>query len=69
MKKINIFHISMIAICSILLLSGCGKKGLVIKNGPAGPNTGDLIDPLPDSLVGDKENTRHSGETLKPVIN
>lgn len=69
MKKINIFHISMIAICSILLLSGCGSKGLVIKNGPAGPNTGDLIDPLPDSLVGDKKNTRHSGETLKPVIN
>ena len=69
MNKRNIFLIPVFAICSILLLTGCGKKGLVIKNGPAGPNTGELIDPLPDSLVGDKENSSHSSETLKPVIN
>jgi hypothetical protein len=54
---------------SILSLTACGEKGLVIKSGPAGPNTGDLIDPLPDSLVGDKTNTSHSNEDLKPVIN
>lgn len=69
MNKRNIFLIPMITICSLFLISGCGKKGIVIKNGPAGPNTGDLIDPLPDSLVGDKENSLHSNETLKPVIN
>lgn len=69
MKKRNIFLFPIITLCTLLLIGGCGKKGLVIKNGPAGPNTGDLIDPLPDRLVGDKENSRHSNETLKPVIN
>ena len=54
---------------SLLTLSGCEKAGLVIKNGPAGPNTGDLIDPLPDGLVPDKENSRHSEDDLKPAIN
>ena len=42
---------------------------MVIKNGPAGPNTSDLIDPLPEGLVADKANARHGEDDLKPVIN
>lgn len=56
-------------VAMIVALTACEKAGLVIKNGPAGPNTGDLIDPLPDDLVGDKTNARHSETDLKPVIN
>ncbi len=52
-----------------LALVGCGEKGLVIKNGPAGPNTGDLIDPLPEGLVPDRSNARHGESDLKPAIN
>lgn len=68
MNKKNTILISLI-LCGILALTGCGKKGLVIKNGPAGPNTGDLLDPLPDDLVADKQNARHSNDDQKPVIN
>ncbi len=59
--------IFLIALAFILV--GCGEKGLVIKNGPAGPNTGDLIDPLPEGLVPDKSNARHGESDLKPAIN
>ncbi|MCC3861381.1 hypothetical protein [Pseudemcibacter aquimaris] len=61
----NIFSI----IAVLFALTACEKAGLVIKNGPAGPNTGDLIDPLPDDLVADKNNARHGDDDLKPVIN
>jgi len=64
-KKITLITI----LSALLALSACEKAGLVIKNGPAGPNTGDLLDPLPDDLVGDKANARHTTEDLKPVIN
>lgn len=50
-------------------LAGCGETGALIKNGPAGPNTGDLIDPLPEGLVPDKTNARHGTADLKPAIN
>ncbi|MDG1859458.1 MAG: hypothetical protein P8I94_10165 [Emcibacteraceae bacterium] len=64
-KKITLITI----LAAFLTLTACEKSGLVIKNGPAGPNTGDLLDPLPDDLVGDKANARHSTDDLKPVIN
>ncbi|MDG1995160.1 MAG: hypothetical protein P8J14_01590 [Emcibacteraceae bacterium] len=64
-KKITLITI----LAAFLSLTACGEPGLVIKSGPAGPNTGDLLDPLPDDLVGDKANSRHSTEDLKPVIN
>jgi len=54
---------------AVFSLTSCGEKGLVIKNGPAGPNTGDLIDPLPEGLIPDKENARHGADDLKPEIN
>ena len=49
-KNSNLFATTIIII-SFLLLIGCGEKPAVIKNGPAGPNTGDLIDPLPEGLI------------------
>ncbi|MBL4603798.1 MAG: hypothetical protein JKY84_13720 [Emcibacteraceae bacterium] len=58
-----------IIIIAALSLANCGEKGIVIKNGPAGPNTSDLIDPLPEGLIADKENARHGENDLKPVIN
>lgn len=58
-----------LAIFVLIALSACGKPGLVIKNGPAGPKTGDLIDPLPEGLIADKKNARHGTEDLKPDIN
>lgn len=67
-KNSKIFAVIVI-LMSMLSLAGCGQKGLVIKNGPAGPDTGDLIDPLPEGLVADKENARHGDNDLKPVIN
>ena len=54
---------------TILSLASCGEKGLVIKNGPAGPKTRDLLRPLPDGLVADEINARHGTDDLKPVIN
>lgn len=67
-KNSKLFAI-MVILMSMLSLAGCGEKGLVIKNGPAGPDTGDLIDPLPEGLVADKENARHGDSDLKPNIN
>ena len=58
-----------ITVIALSSLSACEKAGLVIKNGPAGPNTGDLIDPLPEGLVADKANARHGENDLKPDIN
>ena len=60
---------AIILITLALFLTACGEKGLVIKNGPAGPNTGDLIDPLPEGLVPDRSNARHGESDLKPAIN
>ena len=56
-------------IISFLLLNGCSEKPAVIKNGPAGPNTGDLIDSLPEGLIADKQNASHGENNLKPNIN
>ena len=67
-KNSKLFAV-MVILMSMLSLAGCGKKGLVIKNGPAGPDTGDLIDPLPEGLIADKENARHGDDDLKPIIN
>lgn len=67
-KNSKLFTVMAILI-STLSLTGCGEKGLVIKNGPAGPNTGDLIDTLPEGLVADKANARHGENDLKPNIN
>ncbi|HPF46546.1 MAG: hypothetical protein KDF58_06960 [Alphaproteobacteria bacterium] len=58
-----------IALFALVILCACEKSGIVIKNGPAGPNTGDLIDPLPEGLIADKQNARHGTEDLKPDIN
>lgn len=69
MIKINSLTKALIIASFSLAITGCGEKGLVIKNGPAGPNTGDLIDPLPDGLVPDKANSRHEASDLKPVVN
>ncbi len=54
---------------AVLSLTGCGETEALIKNGPAGPNTGDLIDPLPEGLVADTENSRHTQNDLNPNIN
>lgn len=67
-KNSKLFAITVLLL-SIFSIAGCGEKGLVIKNGPAGPNTGDLIDPLPEGLVPDKAGARHGDNDLKPVIN
>ncbi len=56
-------------ISAIFLVSGCGDTEALIKNGPAGPNTGDLIDPLPEGLIADTENSRHTPSSLNPNIN
>ena len=58
-----------LAFIALIALTACGKPGLVIKNGPAGPSTGDLIDPLPEGLIADKQNARHGDDDLKPNIN
>ena len=66
-------HSRIIAVVTVFLalfsLNGCGETEALIKNGPAGPNTGDLIDPLPEGLVADKENSRHTQNDLNPNIN
>ncbi len=69
MIKIKTFIKALIYVSFLLVLIGCGEKGLVIKNGPAGPNTGELIDPLPEGLVPDKTNARHGANDLNPAIN
>ncbi|MEZ5758419.1 MAG: hypothetical protein R3D86_09385 [Emcibacteraceae bacterium] len=58
-----------LALFAFITLTACGRPGIVIKNGPAGPKTGDLIDPLPEGLIADKQNARHGTEDLKPDIN
>jgi len=67
-KKFKLFTV-IITVIALSSLSACTKKGLVIKNGPAGPDTGDLIDPLPEGLIADKANARHGENDLKPDIN
>lgn len=69
MIKIYTIIKALILVSISLVVIGCGEKGLVIKNGPAGPNTGELIDPLPEGLVPDKTNARHGANDLKPAIN
>lgn len=69
MNRISKFFLKIIVLTPTLILFGCSEPGLVIKNGPAGPNTGDLIDPLPKGLGGDKQNARHSSDDLRPNIN
>ena len=69
MNRISKIFLKIIALTTTLLLFGCSEPGLVIKNGPAGPNTGDLIDPLPEGLGGDKQNARHGSDDLRPNIN
>lgn len=57
-------------IIAVITLMGCGDKGgVVIKNGPAGPNTRDLLRPLPEGLIADDVNARHGNDDLKPNIN
>ena len=65
LKIITIFF----ALTAVLGLMGCEKAGLVIKNGPAGPKTKDLLKPLPKGLIADEENARHGNDDLKPQIN
>ena len=67
-KTFNLFF-KITAITALLALIGCAEPGIVIKNGPAGPNTGDMLDQLPEGLVADKENARHGNADLKPEIN
>ena len=54
---------------STFCLIGCGETGIVFKNGPAGPKTSDLLDTVPEGLVADKANSRHTADDLKPNIN
>jgi len=54
---------------TILSLSNCGEKAAVIKIGPAGPKTRDMLKPLPEGLIADETNVRHGTDDLKPVIN
>ena len=69
MNRLSKITFNIIALTTTLILFGCSEPGLVIKNGPAGPNTRDLIDPLPEGLGGDKQNARHGNDDLKPNIN
>lgn len=69
MKYIAKLYLAIIILFSALVLTGCEGSGLVIKNGPAGPKTKDLLRPLPEGLIADVTNARHGTEDLKPVIN
>lgn len=63
------FFATIITLLATICLSSCGEPGLVIKNGPAGPKTSDLIDPLPEGLIPDENNARHGADDLRPNIN
>ena len=69
MNKISNYLIKTASFMAILTLISCAEPGIVIKNGPAGPNTSDLIKANPDGLIADKENARHGSDPLKPVVN
>ncbi|MBT5187067.1 MAG: hypothetical protein HOH19_02285 [Kordiimonadaceae bacterium] len=67
-KKFDLL-LKVTALTALLALLGCAEPGIVIKNGPAGPNTGDMLGQLPEGLVADKDNARHGTADLKPEIN
>lgn len=69
MAKLSKIITALPAILIALVLTACGEQEALIKNGPAGPNTGDLIDPLPEGLVPDRQNSRHTANDLNPNIN
>ncbi|MBT5072766.1 MAG: hypothetical protein HOH18_08185 [Kordiimonadaceae bacterium] len=69
MNHIAKFYLALIVLLTSLSLTGCGTGEIVIKNGPAGPNTKDMLRPLPDGLIADETNVRHGTDDLKPVIN
>ena len=69
MAKILRLTATLSAIFIAFVLTGCGEQEALIKNGPAGPNTGDLIEPLPEGLVPDRQNSRHTANDLNPNIN
>lgn len=51
-----------------LALAACGGdkiEPLAVPESELGPDTGDLIKELPGGLVGDRENARYTGETLR----
>ncbi|MCH7806136.1 MAG: hypothetical protein IH995_03215 [Proteobacteria bacterium] len=58
-------------VLSVLLIAGCGgtkveREGpLAISDADLGPETKNLIKELPGGLVGDKDNARHTNETLR----
>jgi hypothetical protein len=60
---------ALLMMISALCLFGCAETGIVFKNGPAGPNTSDLLDTVPEGLVADKANARHTTEDLNPNLN
>lgn len=63
------FFALIVTFLATICLTSCGEPGLVIKNGPAGPNTGDMLDPLPEGLIPDKNNAQHGADDLNPNIN
>lgn len=69
MKNISKLFTAAVLFMAITSLTGCAEPGLVIKNGPAGPNTRDLLRPLPKGLIPDETNARHGNDDLKPNIN
>ncbi len=62
MNTINI-PLKILAIFALLLsISACsGDDDFVYDAGPAGPNTEQTLKSLPEGLLPDKENARHSG--------
>lgn len=45
----------------LLMLSGCGGGDeIVFATGPAGPNTEQTLKPLPEGILPDRENARHT---------
>ena len=50
-----------LSVCAFFLGACSDDDGLVYDAGPAGPNTEQSLKTLPEGLVPDKENARHSG--------
>ena len=54
------------ALFSALGLTACGSSGdEIVFDTVLGPETKEQIKALPDTLAGDKENARYSGENLR----
>ena len=49
------------------LLGGCsGNDDILFEHGIAGPNTEATLKQLPEGLLPDQQNARHSSDSLKP---